>query len=65
MSGRRMRSGTPGNPAPEPTSATDLPAKSATVSSAALSTKCSRAAAAGSVMAVRLVTLLTSKSRRP
>ena len=50
MSGVRMRRGTPGKPAPEPTSMTFFPAKSATVISAALSRKWSLAAAAGSVM---------------
>ena len=63
MDGSTMRSGRPGNPAPVPTSATVLFRKSARVSRAALSKKCSAAMSAGSVMAVRFMTLFFSTKR--
>ena len=64
-SGVRMRRGTPGKPAPQPTSRTRFPRKSARVSRAALSRKCSRAASAGSRMAVRFMTAFFSISAAP
>ena len=62
MEGSTSRSGIPGNPAPVPTSTTDLPRKSARVSRAAQSRKCRVATSPGSVMAVRFMTLLVSSS---
>ena len=61
-SGARIAATSPGNPAPEPTSAADLPERRTYRSSAALSRKCSRAVASSPSMAVRFITFERSLS---
>ena len=58
-------SGTPGKPAPQPTSMTRLPENGTMRSSARQSAKCSFATACGSVMAVRFMTRFCSSRRAP
>ena len=65
IDGSAILSGTPGKPAPQPTSITLLPRKSAAPSSAMQSRKCSSATADGSVMAVRFMTSFFSISACP
>ena len=65
MLGSPIFRGTPGKPAPQPTSMTVFPWKSAIFRRAKQSAKCSFATACGSVMAVRFITLFFSINASP
>ena len=59
-----MARGTPGNPAPVPTSTTVLSSSPASPVRARLSSRCRTATSLGSVMAVRFITWFFSSSIR-